>query len=161
DYVDAMHAHGLKVGFYFSMLDYTNGDSTGLPTIDFVEHQLHELLTEYGPVSLVWFDGWAWAPSITYARIPYDGIRDMIRDLQPGAVVLENNLEQTLAHSDVVSYERNIEGLPPADNQEPAEVADNIRADRKWFFSDGACGLVSADALATSFQEVTTRHANY
>ncbi len=160
-YVDAMHAHGLQVGFYFSIWDRTNGDATGLPTLELVQGQLEELLTNYGPIALLWFDGWDWQPAVTYARIPYEALRDYIHSLQPNVLVLENNHEHSLAHSDIVGYERNVEGTPPADNMLPAEVADNIRFDGKWFFSDGACNLKSQEMLATSLSEVGASYSNY
>jgi alpha-L-fucosidase len=161
EYVDAMRAHGLAVGFYFSIWDRTNGDNDGLPTIAFVKNQLTELLTQYGPVSLLWFDGWGWEPAVTYARIPYETIREHIRSLQPNLLVLENNHEHTLVHSDVVGYERNVEGTPPANNMLPAEVADNIRSDGKWFFSNGSCNLKPLATLNASLIAVGMSHANY
>jgi alpha-L-fucosidase len=161
EYVDAMRSHGLLVGFYFSIWDRTNGDATGLPSIDFVKNQLKELLTNYGPISLLWFDGWGWQTAVTYNRIPYQEIRDYIRSLQPNVLVLENNHEHSLAHTDIIGYERNVEGTPPANNMLPAEVADNIRSDGKWFFSDGACSLKTLATLRASLTDAGGSHSNY
>ncbi|MDF7808775.1 alpha-L-fucosidase [Pontiellaceae bacterium B12219] len=71
DYVDACHRHGLKVGFYFSPEDFIfqhrNGrdirravghmddgfDALG----DYNKKQLDELLTNYGEIDVIFFDG--------------------------------------------------------------------------------------------------------
>jgi len=49
-------------------------------------NQLYELLTEYGPISVAWFDGAEPDPSVqqTYDRVAW---YDLIRQLQPGAVI--------------------------------------------------------------------------
>jgi len=49
-------------------------------------NQLHELLTEYGPISAVWFDGANPDPSVPESY-DYEAWYDMIRKLQPGAVI--------------------------------------------------------------------------
>lgn len=112
-YVAACRKHGLKVGFYFSPRDwrFTTGDPPRRYPMHFDHNQrdapkelgepeqnrrdfeqfyaytigqLHELLTRYGTIDLLWFDGMGWA-----------GIEDTheretlawIRSLQPGIVL--------------------------------------------------------------------------
>jgi alpha-L-fucosidase len=50
-------------------------------------NQLYELLTEYGPVSEVWFDGANPDPSV-HETYNYAAWYDMIHALQPGAVIM-------------------------------------------------------------------------
>ena len=50
-------------------------------------NQLYELLTEYGPIGEVWFDGANPDPSI-HETYNYDAWFDLIRKLQPGAVIM-------------------------------------------------------------------------
>jgi alpha-L-fucosidase len=50
-------------------------------------NQLYELLTQYGPVSEVWFDGANPDPSVTEAY-DYGAWYDLIRKLQPNAVIM-------------------------------------------------------------------------
>ncbi|MCW5549414.1 MAG: alpha-L-fucosidase [Opitutaceae bacterium] len=108
-YVEGLRAHGLKVGLYFSPRDWhypgfpledVNFDHTQLrrrgPIIDaaanaehareffiFTIAQLHELLTGYGPIDELWFDGLGW-PGVT---LPTKAVYRWIRSLQPQIVV--------------------------------------------------------------------------
>jgi alpha-L-fucosidase len=49
-------------------------------------NQLYETLTEYGPISVAWFDGANPDPSV-HQRYDYAAWYDLIRKLQPGAVI--------------------------------------------------------------------------
>ncbi|HEV6964686.1 discoidin domain-containing protein [Roseateles sp.] len=50
-------------------------------------NQLYELLTEYGPIAEVWFDGANPDPSVSQTY-DYNAWYDLIRHLQPGAVIM-------------------------------------------------------------------------
>jgi len=55
----AARKHGMKLGWYYSTRDWTHPDYLkGDNKIynDYYENQVEELLTEYGPVDLLWFD---------------------------------------------------------------------------------------------------------
>jgi alpha-L-fucosidase len=49
-------------------------------------NQLYELLTEYGPIGEVWFDGANPDPSV-HETYDYEAWFDLIRHLQPGAII--------------------------------------------------------------------------
>ena len=88
---DECHRQGIKLFFYYSQLDWHNpdyfprgrtGHHTGRPEsgdwnryLDFMNAQLRELLTNYGPIGGIWFDGmWDkpdadWKLDRTYALI--------------------------------------------------------------------------------------------
>ena len=84
EYVNAVRAQGLKVGFYYSLLDwhhpdYTMDDAHPLVQVDtsqanydrlnkgrdmakyrqYMRNQLTELLTNYGKIDVLWLD-WSW-----------------------------------------------------------------------------------------------------
>ncbi len=81
--------YGLKFGFYLSPWDkhepsYSNSEKYN----EFFRNQLRELLTRYGEVSEVWFDG-ACGEGANGKKQVYDwkSYYTLIRELQPGAVI--------------------------------------------------------------------------
>jgi len=92
EFVDACHAEGLKAGLYLSPWDRNNpayGDSPKYN--DLYCDQLTELLTRYGPIAEVWFDG-ANGEGPNGKRQIYDWPRffRLVRQLQPNAVMFSD-----------------------------------------------------------------------
>ncbi len=54
---DACKKYGLKFGIYLSPWDRNHKDYGSSPYIDYYRNQLTELITNYGPVFEMWFDG--------------------------------------------------------------------------------------------------------
>ncbi len=96
---DAAHKAGIKIGFYYSIMDWHNPDylprrswEKDRPTkgadftryIQYIKNQLHELLTNYGKISILWFDGnWERNWNNKYGREIYN----YVRSLQPGIII--------------------------------------------------------------------------
>lgn len=57
EFVDACHKHGIKAGLYLSPWDRNHKDYGKPEYISFYRNQLIELLTNYGEISEIWFDG--------------------------------------------------------------------------------------------------------
>ena len=98
EYVDAFRAAGLRVGLYYSLCDwripaYWEGpqhDPRGWERFrEYVHAQVRELLTDYGPIDLFWFDG-AWPRSAAEWRAAE--LVAMMRALQP-SILINNRLE--------------------------------------------------------------------
>ena len=92
EFVEACHAEGLKAGLYLSPWDRNNpayGDSPKYN--DLYCDQLTELLTQYGPIAEVWFDG-ANGEGPNGKRQVYDWPRfwTLVRRLQPNAVMFSD-----------------------------------------------------------------------
>jgi len=86
----AARAEGLKLGLYLSPWDMhepSYGDEEGYNR--FYMGQLQELLTRYGPLAEVWFDGakGEGAADMSYA---FEEYRAMVRQLQPNAVMFSD-----------------------------------------------------------------------
>ena len=107
-YCEAMRKNGLKVGLYYSHLDWSHPDypsihapwpsnrftdpPEGVPDdfarwesfLKFHRTQLHELLTGYGTLDLLWFDG-TWER--TAEQWKFKEMRDFIRKTSPNTLV--------------------------------------------------------------------------
>lgn len=111
EYAEAVRAEGLKVGLYYSLLDWHHEDyphfndgahpmyqNPAYPDegrvweryVEYLHNQVRELCTNYGKIDILWFD---------YSFGEYSGEKwgasrlvDMVRQLQPG-VIIDNRLE--------------------------------------------------------------------
>jgi alpha-L-fucosidase len=121
EFVDACRAEGLRAGLYLSPWDRnhpTYGDSPKYN--DVYAAQLTELLTRYGPIAEVWFDG-ANGEGPNGRRQVYDWPRvwGIVRRLQPKAVIFSD------AGPDVrwCGNERGVAGEPNWAPVDPAVVS--------------------------------------
>jgi alpha-L-fucosidase len=93
EYVDAFRSAGLRVGLYYSLADwripaYWNGpahDPAGWESFrSYVHGQVRELMTKYGQIDVMWFDG-AWPhPQEDWRSAD---LERMIRSLQPHILI--------------------------------------------------------------------------
>jgi alpha-L-fucosidase len=176
-FVNACRSRGLHVGLYYCFPgDYSdeahrNAPPPGRPNlhglppeaagdyVGFMKRQLAEILTNYGPIDLLWVD--QYANKYTGERWPE--ILAYIRSLQPRCIVLANNA-QNLHDSDALSYEYPWKSeLPPRGNTLPAEVCDTIQTGARWFWREARqpSDLQSAADLAARAVECNVRNANY
>jgi alpha-L-fucosidase len=87
---DAARGEDVKVGLYLSPWDRhepSYGDEHAYNT--FYMGQLRELLTQYGPLAEVWFDG-AKGEDAADMDYDFDAYWAMVRQLQPGAVIFSD-----------------------------------------------------------------------
>ena len=92
EFVDACRAEGLGAGLYLSPWDRHEPSYGDTPRYnDFYAAQLRELLTGYGPIGEVWFDG-ANGEGPNGKRQVYDWprIHRIVRELQPEAVIFSD-----------------------------------------------------------------------
>jgi alpha-L-fucosidase len=87
EFVEAFRAEGLKVGLYLSPWDRHEPCYGSEAYNDFYCSQLTELLTQYGELHEVWFDGaCAEGPNGKVQRYDWPRYFALVRQLQPGAV---------------------------------------------------------------------------
>lgn len=177
EFVSACRSRGLKVGLYYCFPgDYSDAahmnapppnmpDLHGLPAeaagdyVGFMERQLAEMLTEYGPVDLLWIDQYA----NRYTKDRWPEILAYLKSLQPRCIVLANNA-RNLRESDVLSYEYPWRSeMPPPDNALPAEVCDTIQTGARWFWrkAEKPSDLQSAQDIVSRIRACNARNANY
>lgn len=124
---DECHRQGVKLHLYYSHIDWTREDypsgRTGLNTgrdpgrrdwdsyYGFMNRQLTELLTGYGPVRAVWFDGF-WDHDCD--SVPFDWQLEeqyrMIHNLQPSCMIGNNHHETPFPGEDIQIFERDLPG---------------------------------------------------
>ena len=177
EFVDACRSRGLKVGLYYCFPgDYSDEahhnapppnmpNLHGLPPeaagdyVGFMKRQLTEMLTNYGPIDLLWIDQYA----NKYTGDRWQEMLAHIRSLQPRCIVLANNAKN-LRDSDVLSFEYPWKGdLPFADNSSPAEVCDVIQTGQRWFWSEvhKPDDLQPAAQIVARLRTCNQRNANY
>ena len=93
EYVEAFRDAGLRVGFYYSLCDWRipaywegpENDPKGWETFrEYVHAQVRELLADYGPIDIFWFDG-AWPRSDE--DWDSEELTKTIRSLQPEILI--------------------------------------------------------------------------
>ncbi|MGH7495399.1 MAG: alpha-L-fucosidase [bacterium] len=134
---DECHKQGLRLFFYYSQLDWHHPDYyprgfTGLTAgraeggdwngyLDFMDAQLKELLTGYGEIGGIWFDGmWdkkdaAWRLERTY---------QLIHGLQPQALVGSNHHLPPFAGEDFQMFEKDLPGQKTTGFNEEQEIGN-------------------------------------
>ena len=114
---------GIKLFFYHSQLDWHSpdyyprgrtGHGLGRPQsgdfdkyLDFMDAQLEELLTGYGPVAGIWFDGW-WDRKDQDWRL--DRTYSLIHRLQPAALIGNNHHVKPFPGEDFQMFEKDLPG---------------------------------------------------
>lgn len=123
---DECHKQGIRLHLYYSHLDWyredypwgRTGRGTGRPDskgnwptyYQFMNNQLTELLTNYGPIGAIWFDGW-WDqdqnPDFDW-QLP--GQYELIHKLQPACLVGNNHHQVPFEGEDIQIFERDLPG---------------------------------------------------
>lgn len=187
----ACDARDMRLGFYYSPPDMhhpgfrdtskpasTNWD--GEPErpewpsyLQYMQLQLAELLTRYGPVALIWFDG-------LHHQEKYDGERFLkqIHSLQPATLVndrvgvpgdyvtpeqfIPSAIPTRQAHFDAVDQNVNKElkpGIPKAEDFQLWETCMTIN--NTWAYNMHDHDFKSAQVLIQSLVEVASRGGNF
>ncbi|PSK83345.1 alpha-L-fucosidase [Prolixibacter denitrificans] len=120
---DECHKQGIKLFFYYSQLDWyqnnyyprgNTGHYSGRPEkgdwyayLDYMDGQLTELLTNYGDIAGIWFDGWwdkkdaDWRLNKTYS---------LIHKLQPSCLIGSNHHQAPKPGEDFQMFEKDLPG---------------------------------------------------
>jgi alpha-L-fucosidase len=128
---------GIKLFFYYSQLDWHHTDyfprgNTGAKAgradtgdwnryLEFMDKQLTELLTGYGPIGGIWFDGMWDKPSAEW-QLPRT--YDLIHRLQPSALIVPNHHKAPMAGEDVQTFEQDLPGANTTGYRKDATVSD-------------------------------------
>ncbi len=168
--VDALRDEGLRIGFYYSLSDwhhpdypafrsedapYMPGISPPLPTDEQAERyrayllgQLRELLTGYGDVDVLWFDG-QWERSPQWWDC--DAIAALARELQPDILINE----RLPGHGDFLTPEQFVPPTPPAQRWETCFTMND-----SWGWNPDDTDYKSPRAIVHALCETAGRGGN-
>ncbi|MBB6237430.1 alpha-L-fucosidase [Pedobacter sp. AK013] len=164
---DECHKQGIKLYLYYSLLDWRREDyphetgRTGQNSgrtgkgdyasyLQFMKNQLTELLTNYGEISGIWFDG-HWdqtepeGSKDRTSRIDwkYNEIYGLIHKLQPQCMIGNNHHLSPLAGEDFQMFERDLPGenksglsFQKASDKLPLETCETISNSWGYNLSD-------------------------
>lgn len=169
---------GIRLFFYHSQLDWHNpdywplgqtGHSAGRPQggdfdryLDFMDAQLTELLTQYGDVGGIWFDGmWDkpdadWRLQRTYS---------LIHKLQPAALIGSNHHQTPFDGEDFQMFEKDLPGANTAGfntaqiGRLPLETCETVNG--AWGYNKNDKNFKSASDLIHYLVRAAGSNANF
>ncbi|MFO7870397.1 MAG: alpha-L-fucosidase [Kiritimatiellia bacterium] len=100
EYVEACREFGMKVGFYYSLMDWHHPDGGRCAYdpdarrrfLDFTQACVRELLTKYGEIDVLWYD--VARPFTSYEGWESLKMNQMVRELQPDIIVNNRSILQ-------------------------------------------------------------------
>ncbi len=176
---DECHKQGIKLFFYHSHLDWHHPDyyprgRTGLTAgrpesgewyryLDYMDAQLQELLTGYGPIGGIWFDGWWDRPKADWRL---QKTYQLIHQLQPAALVGNNHHQAPFEGEDFQMFEKDLPGQNTAGfNAEskigalPLETCETIN--RAWGYNEKDNRYKSTRELIHYLVRASGHNANF
>jgi len=96
EFVDAARAEGLRVGFYYSLMDWHHPDGARCAEdeaarrrfVDYIHTHVRELMTNYGKIDILWYDV-AWP--LDAKGWESEKMNEMVFKLQPDIIVNNRN----------------------------------------------------------------------
>jgi alpha-L-fucosidase len=176
---DECHRQGIKLFFYYSQLDWHNPDyyprgqtnwNNGRPDhgdwnayLDtYMDGQLTELLTNYGAIGGIWFDGMWDKPDADWHLVK---TYSLIHRLQPAALIIPNHHQTPKPGEDVQTFERDLPGQNTAgfntkyvSAQLPLESSDTLND--SWGFNIGDSNYKSAEEVERRLVRAAGNNSN-
>ncbi len=177
---DECHRQGIKLFFYYSQLDWHNPDyyprgvaawDNGRPDHgnwdsyldNYMDGQLRELLTNYGPIGGIWFGGmWDKPNADWHLQKTYS----LIHQLQPAALIIPNHHQTPKPGEDVQTFERDLPGQNTAgfntkyvSDQLPLESSNTLND--SWGFNIGDSHYKSPEEVEELLVRAAGNNSNF
>jgi len=163
EYVTAFRAAGLEPGFYYSIWDATQNNADPTPAqITYIKTQLTELLSNYGKIPLIVFDGWGW--KMGHRKVVFAEIHDLVKSLQPEIVISDHDGLTSPYDKDLVMYEEPKGTFAPPDNSWAALQGNKINASggNDWFWAPNIGSLMSVQSIVNDhLNTLSQRHTTF
>ena len=145
----AARAQGIRIGWYFSPMDWRDPDFRTERNAAFLgrmQAELRELLSNYGPIDLLWFDWDGHEPLYDQART-----YELVKTLQPKTIINNrldlgrgNNDRQILSpHAEYYTPEQHVGAY---DDQRPWESCMTTSRKNQWAWGGTDDGVKSLEA---------------
>ncbi|MBN1126652.1 MAG: alpha-L-fucosidase [Sedimentisphaerales bacterium] len=140
----AARKEGLRIGWYYSPMDWRDPDFRTAGNAFYItrmQQHLHELLSDYGKIDLLWFDWDGCEP--LYGQATTYGL---VRELQP-RIIINNRLDLGPGDSDRKILNTNADYYTPEqsigqfDNQKPWETCMTLGTQWAWKPNDSIKSL--------------------
>ena len=155
EYCDEFRKRGVEPHFYFSIWDRQlgiEGDITA-EEIEIIKTQLTELLSNYGKIGSLTFDGWGNCGT-KWTQADRDAIYSHIKSLQPDILVTDHyQLRRKLPHAEVYQivdffhYEEPFGEWAPEGNTYASQQGPTIQSAWFWKLRHPQEGLMSVDDI--------------
>jgi len=172
----ACQAEGVRLCFYHSIMDWHHPDYAPRKSwndiakeppnmdryVDFLKGELKELLTGYGPIGVLWFDG-QWENTWTYERGA--DLYSYVRGLQPG-IIVNNRVSTELPlqagqrpFGDYKTPEQTIPANPGASGAVDWETC--MTMNNTWGFKQNDQDWKSTQTLIRNLIDCASKGGNY
>jgi alpha-L-fucosidase len=164
---EACRRGGIRLGFYYSIMDWHHPDY--LPRrewelaarpeagadfdryVAFMKGQLKELLTNYGPVGVLWFDG-QWEGTWTEPR--GRDLYDYVRALQP-SIIVNNRVGKGAGDFGTPEQEIPATGMPGVDWE------TCMTMNRNWGFNRADRDFKPTQTLVRNLVDIASKGGNF
>jgi alpha-L-fucosidase len=170
---------GIKLCFYHSIMDWHHPDwgtrrawndkATGTPDMDrytaYMKGQLKELLTRYGPIGILWFDG-EWESPWTHERGV--DLYDYVRGLQPN-IIINNRVGKARAgmtgmdqgKERIGDYGTPEQEIPPTGFGPGVDWESCMTMNNHWGYNKNDQNWKSATTLIRNLVDCASKGGNY
>ena len=174
---DECQKQGIRLFCYYSLTDFyrpdycrgnvikgtgINGECDWDAYIQFMKNQLTEIMTNYGTIYGIWFDGhWDQVERLENERNgkqlrawKYEEIYKLIHDLQPGCMIVNNHHLSTFPGEDYQTFERDLPGSNTGGGfSADAAIAQNLPLESSDIIGK-SWGYVTNDTIDRSVKEL-------
>ncbi|MCU0786075.1 MAG: alpha-L-fucosidase [Verrucomicrobia bacterium] len=175
---DACKAAGITLCFYYSIMDWHHPDwgtrrawndkATGEPDMDryvvYMKAQLKELVTRYGPLGILWFDG-EWEKPWTHERGV--DLYNYVRNLQPN-IIINNRVGKGRAGmggmdkgQGVGDYGTPEQEIPPTGFGPGVAWESCMTMNKHWGYNQHDQNWKSAQVLIRNLVDCASKGGNY
>jgi alpha-L-fucosidase len=119
----------------------------------YVMGQLTELMTNYGEIPLLIFDGYSW--DMGHWAFPYQCVRALVKRLQPNCIITDHNgLLNEPWEQDIADFEEPLGIKVPSGNTYASQQENTISGD--WFWDSTAANISKLKTVSFITQHLDT-----